>query len=571
MTIQMTINTRITLFLIVVIQYTFSLKFDSLQNIYKNKEYFSSQRPDIGNSTWKEIVVADKLINLIKCIPTKLDNDNEIDLIVLDSETRLYWVSNIRGTSGDFNHQFISKSKLIDFVISSEEGNVNKDFFILGINSYGKKILKFNSEYNQLNNSLIWNEDELFSLDNDKYSQLYGINMIDPKIKSMNLYPISSNSHILFITINDFLGYNNLIKLTLTNQTIDNISIISIDENIKVIGGFDINKDGLIDVLYIDRHNNIYCLLNNDPYYYSIYISNLSPIQNPKSGLPRVFLNDNNHDNYPDIIIGDSIDNTIGLLFNPGKDYWNKIKLYYISNNQNTDLKYKSFDWTYIQLIDTKQSKDKVKSKLIDFTVIPSKHYIDKRINFEIFALYDKGFIWYVEKELSITTKLSWGDLQRPKNYIQCMTGNDVVVDKVKDFTKQGNEYDLIVDLDINNDGYPEFILYYEETLFLIKKYNPNLTGFGWNSSFWIYICIYVYVVCSVIGLIEFYKLSWLSKGKNEVIVTLKESMSKRMSLNMDESRVKRINDIDLEIKNVNLDVSSSSSSSFENISGKNK
>ena len=230
-----------------------NFKFDSFLNTYKNIEYYESSYNDITNSTWKEIVVADKLINLVKCVPAKIDYDKELDLIVLDSETRLYWVSNIRGTSSQFNHQFISKSKLLDFLLHGDSNDPD-NFFILGLNSSGKKILKFNSSINKLNNSLLWTETVLFDLDD---STNYGISLIDPTIKSINLYPVSAKKQYLFFTVTDFLGYNNIVKISLTNQNIENFSMISVNSKVNLIGGFDINMDGLVDILYVDGYSNV--------------------------------------------------------------------------------------------------------------------------------------------------------------------------------------------------------------------------------------------------------------------------------------------------------------------------
>ena len=190
--------------------------------------------------------------------------------------------------------------------------------------------------------------------------------------------------------------------------------------------------------------------------------------------------------------------------------------------------------WVYVPLFDSRElNNDNENSyfynnekKLIDFTIIPTKRSLVKRINFEIFALYDKDFYWFIEKSLKLSTSIDWTNKasHQPKNYIYCMKKNTIVIDKVKDFTRESNSYDLIIDLDINKDGNPEFILYYLDSLFMIKKYTPYITGFGWNANFWIYVCLYIYVVCSFIGLYEFYKLSWLNNRiKEEKLLLLPE------------------------------------------------
>lgn len=175
-----------------------SLHFDSLVNNYKQIEYYQNTQKDLNNSTWKEIVVADTLLNLVKCIPALIDLDKELDLLVLDSETRLYWVSNVRGTSGTFSHQFVSKSKLLDFVIQGDALD-RKNFYLLGINSSGRKILKFNSIENPLNNSVSWEESEIFNLDDN----VLGVTLRDYKITGINLYPLSESKQVSLFNLID--------------------------------------------------------------------------------------------------------------------------------------------------------------------------------------------------------------------------------------------------------------------------------------------------------------------------------------------------------------------------------
>ena len=40
--------------------------------------------------------------------------------------------------------------------------------------------------------------------------------------------------------------------------------------DITILGLFDINNDGLIDILYMNSYNNLNIFLNQDPNYYSI-------------------------------------------------------------------------------------------------------------------------------------------------------------------------------------------------------------------------------------------------------------------------------------------------------------
>lgn len=210
--------------IIYLLAFSYCLNFDSYLNSYKDTNYEINTEKDVSNSTWKEVVVADKLVNLIKCMPVYIDNDDDIDLLVLDSETKLYWVSNIRGTSGTFFHQFVSHSKLLDFVVHGdglqdnsnnyysnsniyknsyekdpedtlikEDNNLNnKNFYILGIHSKGKKIQKFNSYHNPANNSMNWSESTFFEL----RESIIDFPITDSLITGINLYPYSINKQV---------------------------------------------------------------------------------------------------------------------------------------------------------------------------------------------------------------------------------------------------------------------------------------------------------------------------------------------------------------------------------------
>ena len=120
--------------LIILLLKSISTLYDSYLNEYKTKIFKQNEFNDIANTTWKEFFISENVKNLVKCIPAYVDKDNEQDLLILDSETRLYWLSNIRGTSKEIKYHFISSSTLYDFVISNEE-NIEGRIFILGINS----------------------------------------------------------------------------------------------------------------------------------------------------------------------------------------------------------------------------------------------------------------------------------------------------------------------------------------------------------------------------------------------------------------------------------------------------
>jgi hypothetical protein len=65
--------------------------YDSYLNNYKDNSYMLTSYNDIANTTWKEFFISENARKLVKCIPAHIDSDAELDLLVLDSETRLYW------------------------------------------------------------------------------------------------------------------------------------------------------------------------------------------------------------------------------------------------------------------------------------------------------------------------------------------------------------------------------------------------------------------------------------------------------------------------------------------------
>lgn len=73
--------------------YKCDIVFDSYLNIYKNKdqEYEKHVYKDVANTTWKEFYVTENISNLNKAIPAFIDKDNELDLIMHEANSRLYW------------------------------------------------------------------------------------------------------------------------------------------------------------------------------------------------------------------------------------------------------------------------------------------------------------------------------------------------------------------------------------------------------------------------------------------------------------------------------------------------
>ena len=116
-------------------------------------------------------------------------------------------------------------------------------------------------------------------------------------------------------------------------------------------------------------------MVNSDPDYFSILISQIDTVI--RHEIPRIFILDTDRDLYPDIIVGNLNDNSFGILFNPGVDYW-----------ENFKIKKEARKWNYISLVDVDGEKLRDLT-LKDFTVF--RTHLNKRINFEAFAIYDSN------------------------------------------------------------------------------------------------------------------------------------------------------------------------------------
>ena len=97
------------------------------------------------------------------------------------------------------------------------------------------------------------------------------------------------------------------------------------------------------------------------------------------------------------------------------------------------------------------------------------------------------------------------------QNFLYCMKKCDIVIDE--DSELNINSYDFLMEIDINSDSNVELIIYTNEksSLYWLKKYVPFISGFGWNSDFWIYVILYIYLLSSIVGIFEFYKLKKLN------------------------------------------------------------
>ena len=493
---------------------------DCAFNIYKSGITNSHLYQDISNTTWKEFFISENIENVKKFIPFYINPDKELDLFVEDSSAQLFWINNIRGTSKDFTHKKLSKIFIGDFVVAnkydSDSINDKNDMFILATDQHKSKIIKYkkNPFYNPLltNDTLrdtknYWEETLFLKLDDSSISSFIGINDYS-KIKSINIYKQkNADFQILLLNIQQIdTKACNLIKIRIKEERIISVDKIGNElNNINIIGLFDMNNDGLIDILYLDSNNVLYVYLNQDPFYYPIEIYKINPTFIDDS--PRLFVIDANKDMYPDIITGDTNDNTISLLLNPGRNYWKKIINYYENRNSEKIEIYSDISWQYLSLIDTEKEK-LGDEKLKDFTII----MIDKskRISFEIIGIFGNKIYWFIEKDYKNAHTLTHSIYQY---LINSMVKCEIFIDKYNG-NDMDNEYDIILDIDLNSDNYPEFVLYsYKfQKMIYIQRYEILLTEYGWSQAFWIYLMIGIYTMSSIIGGIEFYRI----KNKNE-------------------------------------------------------
>ena len=548
------------IFLIFLIQFissritTTKTSLDTLFNIYKNQITNSHLYQEISNTTWKEYFISENIKNLKKIVPCHINSDQELDLFVQDHSDQLFWVNNVRGTSKDFTHKSISKIFIGDFIVINKiekELTKKNTFFLLATNQNKDKIIKYklNPYYNPLitNDTLhstknYWEETLFFSIDDSSISSLIKISKYT-KIKSMDIYNVEVGDYqILLLNLENVQTHDcNLVKIRIKEEKIIGIDVIGTEfNNINIVGLFDMNNDDLIDILYMDSNNKLYVYLNQDPSYFSIEIYKINPTI--IDGSPRIYIFDANKDMYPDIITGDTEENTISLLINPGRNYWKKIINYYnLKKFGDKSETYKDISWQYISLIDS-QKENLNKEPIKDFTII----MIDKskRIAFEVIGLFGNNIYWFIEKE---NNNMHSSQHSIYQHLINSMTKCNIFVEKL-DENNSKNEYDLILDIDLNKDKYPEFLLYsYKlQNMIYIQRKETNITQYGWSQSFWIYLMIGIYSLATAIGGIEFYRMKNVNEkysSRNPSLIN-NELGNKSQNIEMGQMNYKNNGDI---------------------------
>ena len=520
------------------------ISLDSSFNIYKSGITNSHLYQEISNTTWKEFFISENIQNIKKFFPYYINTDKELDLFVEDSSAQLYWINNVRGTSKDFTHKKLSKIFIGDFIVAnkydSEYSDDKNDMFILATNQHKNKIFKYkkNPYYNPLmandtshDTKNYWEETLFLNIDDPTITSYIEINGYS-KIKSLNIYRQKNGDFQILLLNIEQLDSNacNLIKIRIKEERIISIDKIGNElNNINIVGLFDMNNDGLIDILYMDSNNVLFVYLNQDPFYYSVEIYKINPTFIDKS--PRIFIIDANKDMYPDIITGDTNKNTISLILNPGRNYWKKIINYYEKKKSDLDSNieiYTDISWQYLPLIDTEKEK-LTEEQLKDFTII----MIDKskRITFEIIGIFGNKLYWFIEKDNNNGHSLT----QSIYHYlINSMSKCEIFIDKYNG-NDMNDAYDIILDIDLNNDNYPEFVLYsYKlEKMIYIQRIEILLTQYGWSQAFWIYLMIGIYTFSSIIGGIEFYRIKNMNeKYHNSLMNNEEQKEPKEIELN---------------------------------------
>ena len=219
------------------------------------------------------------------------------------------------------------------------------------------------------------------------------------------------------------------------------------------------------------------------------------------------------------------------MILNPGRNYWKKIINYYEKKKSDLDSNieiYTDISWQYLPLIDTEKEK-LTEEQLKDFTII----MIDKskRITFEIVGIFGNKLYWFIEKDNNNGHSLT----QSIYHYlINSMSKCEIFIDKYNG-NDMNDAYDIILDIDLNNDNYPEFVLYsYKlEKMIYIQRIEILLTQYGWSQAFWIYLMIGIYTFSSIIGGIEFYRIKNMNeKYHNSLMNNEEQKEPKEIELN---------------------------------------
>lgn len=63
---------------------------------------------------------------------------------------------------------------------------------------------------------------------------------------------------MLLVSLENYYDFStNLFKILIIDQNISDIGLIKFENKVNVLGAYDMNRDGLIDILYTDSKDNV--------------------------------------------------------------------------------------------------------------------------------------------------------------------------------------------------------------------------------------------------------------------------------------------------------------------------
>ena len=153
-----------------------------------------------------------------------------------------------------------------------------------------------------------------------------------------------------------------------------------------------------------------------------------------------------------------------------------------------------------------------------------------KRISFEIISIFGNKIYWFIEKDNNKGHTLTNSIYQY---LINSMVKCEIFIDK-NNGNDMNDSYDIILDIDLNNDNYPEFVLYSykQQKMIYMQRNEILLTQYGWSQAFWIYLMIGIYTMSSIIGGVEFYRIKNVNeKYHNSLMNNEEQKDSKQIEL----------------------------------------
>lgn len=147
-------------------------------------------------------------------------------------------------------------------------------------------------------------------------------------------------------------------------------------------------------------------------------------------------------------------------------------------------------EWEYIELF-----KLDPKLQFSDFVMV----HIDYKFNFA--CLYKNELIWYTP--MTSTVPIQEAEFETIRISVP---GN-----------RSSSNFKSLSDIDLFDDGTMSLMILQEDgSLFLMRRLEPYLKGFGWNTNFWIIVIVYTFVLSLLLGILHFHGLS-KSTSNNDI------------------------------------------------------